>query len=142
MDDYLNDETEGEGTEGALDSANAGPPDEADLQPYTVESVKQGPLTPLEIADMLRRSRVTSSQAASDLKAQIERARNVILQQPTKQSKADWLLGIGRTLLAPGPVGRAGTIGESLSALGKYVGDVTEQEKKSKGASSSTTRQF
>lgn len=127
MDDYLNDETEGEGTEGALDSV-----DETDLQPYTVESVKQGELSPLELADMLRRSRVTSSQAATDLKKQIERARNVILSQPTKQSKADWLLGIGSTLLAPGPVGRAGTLGESLSALGKYVGDVTAQERKAK----------
>lgn len=127
MDDYLNDETEGEGTEGALDSV-----DETELQPYTVESVKQGELSPLELADMLRRSRVTSSQAATDLKKQIEKARNVILQQPTKQSKADWLLGVGSTLLAPGPVGRAGTLGESLSALGKYVGDVTAQERKAK----------
>lgn len=92
----------------------------------------QGDLTPLEVANMLRRSRVASSQAAANLKAQIENARNVILSQPTKQSKADWLLGIGSTLLAPGPVGRAGTIGESLGSLGKYVSDVTEQERKAK----------
>lgn len=117
---YLNEGTDDEGT------------DEASLQPVTVRSVKTGELSPLEVADMLRRSRVTSSEAAADLKTKIERARNAILSQPTKQSKADWLLGVGSTLLAPGPVGRAGTLGESIGALGKYVSDVTDQERKAK----------
>lgn len=131
MDDYLDDGTEDESTDGALGAADAGD-DEASLQPVTIGSVKTGEMSPLELADMYRRSRINKSQAAADLKAKIERARNVILQQPTKQSKADWLLGVGSTLLAPGPVGRAGTLGESLGSLGKYVSDVSAQERKAK----------
>lgn len=131
MDDYLDDGTEDESTDGALGAADAGD-DEASLQPVTIGSVKTGEMSPLELADMYRRSRINKSQAAADLKTKIERARNVILKQPTQQSKADWLLGIGSTLLAPGPVGRAGTLGESLGSLGKYVSDVSAQERKAK----------
>lgn len=125
MDDYLDDSTEDESTDGALGAADAG--DEETSGP-----VKTGEMSPLELADMYRQSRINKSKAAADLKAKIERARNVILQQPTKQSKADWLLGVGSTLLAPGPVGRAGTLGESLGSLGKYVSDVSAQERKAK----------
>lgn len=101
-----------------------------------------GALTSKELAEKIRAADVGYEASKKTLQDQLLAARNVLLNQPTKQSKADWLLGVGSTLLAPGPVGRAGTIGESMSALGKYVSGVSEREKQAEQAKQQQLAQF
>ena len=99
--------------------------EDLDLLPSTYT----GALTTKELAEKLRSADLGYAANKKVLQDQLKAARNVLLSQPTKQSKADWLLGVGSTLLAPGPVGRAGTLGESMSALGKYVSGQSERER-------------
>lgn len=95
-------------------------------------AVEEGEMSPLEIARRYRQADVRRTQGAAELKKQLEAARNVLLKQPTEMSRSDKLLGIASTLLAPGPVGRAGTIGESLGGLGKYLSGVSAAEREAK----------
>lgn len=105
-------------------------------------STYTGPLTSAELASKIRSSDTGYAANKKALQDQLAAARNVLLNQPTKQSKADWLLGVGSTLLAPGPVGRAGTIGESMANLGKYVTGVSEREKQAELAKQQQLAQF
>ena len=99
-------------------------------------------MSPLEIARRYRKADVRKTAAADELKKQLEAARNVLLQQPTQMSRSDKLLGIASTLLAPGPVGRAGTIAESLGGLGKYLSGVSAEEREAKQAQAKALAQF
>jgi hypothetical protein len=103
---------------------------------------EESELSPLEIARRYRQVNVRKTEAAEELKRQLEAARNVLLQQPTQMSRSDKLLGIASTLLAPGPVGRAGTIGESLGSLGKYFTDVSTAEREAKQAQAEALSKF
>lgn len=129
---------EDEDLESGLDAVN----NMEETEEAAPEEEEQGELSPLEIARLYRRADVRKTQAANELKKQLDAARNVLLQQPTQMTRSDKLLGIASTLLAPGPVGRAGTIGESLGALGKYFGDVSAAEREAKQAQAEALSKF
>lgn len=103
---------------------------------------EESELSPLEIARRYRQADVRRTEAAAELQRQLKAARDVLLQQPTEMSRSDKLLGIASTLLAPGPVGRAGTIGESLGSLGKYLTGVSAAEREAKQEQAKALAQF
>lgn len=115
----------------AVDETEEVPPEE-----------EEGELSPLEIARRYRQADVRRTEAAAELQRQLKAARDVLLQQPTEMSRSDKLLGIASTLLAPGPVGRAGTIGESLGSLGKYLTGVSAAEREAKQEQAKALAQF
>lgn len=103
---------------------------------------EESELSPLEIARRYRQADVRRTEAAAELQRQLKAARDVLLQQPTEMSRSDKLLGIASTLLAPGPVGRAGTLGESLGSLGKYLTGVSAAEREAKQEQAKALAQF
>lgn len=153
MPDILYDDAEGQGTEGEnpeyrVFDEGVDVPTGYGLSELSNEDISllpsgyTGALTSKEIGEQLRAADVGYAASKKALQDQLTAARNVLLSQPTKQSKADWLLGIGSQLLAPGPVGRAGTLGESLANVGRYVSGVSEREQQAERAKQQQIAQF